>query len=315
MAMRRGYRGEDMFSKKCLEKRLAAITYDPLCRTDLSRYSLHGKPPGWKYLANSQKGSISKFAWQIRAGDKLYVRDSEHPNMLVGFGHVLGKKGELAYFYDECSPIKTEDGEVWRHLIRVDWEDSFQKFPYKDHSANTTVLGIDEDELSKFRQRAKRDQHKEQGLSNAEIDLAEDLETAYPGATPATIRLILPKHLILSKIFRSWLVKQHSIRGKPELRQIDLQFKIGQKPAMAEFKIAYDGNTKAAVREALGQILEYNHYPPREAKQEWFLVLDQKPSITDRVFVESLRANWGCPIYLGWKRTAGFDFYPKSPLG
>lgn len=300
---------------KCREWNLAAITYNPLLRTDLSRYSPVHRPPGWNDLAASQKGSISKFAWQIRAGDKLYVRDSSRANLLVGFGHVLGKEGELAYFYNAGSPIKTKEGGVWRHLIAVDWEHPFAEVPYKDHSANTTVLSIDEDELSEFQQIAKRVEHKKHGLSDADADLAAGLETAYPRATPATIRLILPKHMTLSRMFHAWLQKHHSIQGHRERRQIDMQFKIGHDLAMAEFKIAYNGNTKAAVREALGQILEYNHYPGRETTQAWFLILDQEPSNEDCAFVKSLRARWGCPIYLGWRQTTGFSFYPESPLG
>jgi hypothetical protein len=163
MAMRKGYRGEDMF-EKCRPMHLAAITYAPLFRTDLSYYSPEQKPPGWEALTPSQKGSISKFAWQIRAGDKLYVRDSSRPNLLVGFGHVLGKEGDLAYIYNERSPIKTKEGDVWRHLVRVDWEHPFAEIPYKDRSANTTVLSIDEDELSECRERAKRIEHKKHGL-------------------------------------------------------------------------------------------------------------------------------------------------------
>ena len=191
----------------------------------------------------------------------------------------------------------------------------FRPIPYKDHSANTTVLRLDEGELSEFQHKAKRAEYEEHGLSNAEIDMAEALETAYPRATAASIRLILPRHVTLSKAFQRWLEKEHSIRGNRERRQIDMQFSMGQRPAMAEFKIAYDGNTKAAIREALGQILEYNHYPGRSPTKAWFLVLDQEPRDDDRTFVESLRANWSCPIYLGWKNATGFSFYPKSPLG
>ena len=183
-----------MFAK-CRPMSLAAITYAPLFRTDLSRYGLEQKPPGWEKLASSQKGSISKFAWEIRAGDSLYVRDSSRPHQLVGFGRVLGKEGELAYFYNERSPVKTKEGDVWRHLIRVDWEHPFTAIPYKDHSANTTVLRLDENELSEFRERAKRIEYKNHGLSDGEVHLASGLETAYPRATPATIRMMLPRHV------------------------------------------------------------------------------------------------------------------------
>jgi len=315
MAMREGFRGEDMFREKCFDNRVAAITYHPIRKRDLKPYGPEKRPPGWKVLAASQKGSISKFAWQIRAGDTLYVRDSAQPNLLIGCGRVLGDDGELAYFYDEHSVIRTESGEVWRHLIRVDWEYPFQKIPYKDHSANTTVLALDEKELAEFRREARRLEYKNFGLSNVDVRLADDLEVAYPRATPATIRMILPRHRTLSKAFQRWLLQRHRVVGRPELRQIDMQFDLGQTAAMAEFKIAYDGNTKAAVREALGQILEYNHYPGRNPAAAWFLVLDQKPCDDDREFVASLRTTWKCPIFLGWQQGANFSFHPKSPLG
>ena len=94
-----------------------------------------------------------------------------------------------------------------------------------------------------------------------------------------------------------------------------MQFELKPAPAMAEFKIAYDGNTKAAVREALGQIFEYNHYPGPNLTKAWFLILDQIPCDDDRSFVALLRTSWQCPIYLGWQQGSGFSFYPKSPLG
>jgi|GEM_PF-1756594 len=315
MAMREGYRGEDLFREKCFNNGVAAITYDPIHRTDLSRYSPEKRPPRWNELASSQKGSISKFAWQICGGDTLYVRDSAQPNLLIGYGRVLGHEGELAYIYREKSPIRTESGNVWRHLLEVDWQYPFQKIPYKDHSPNTTVLGLDEQELEMFRHDARKLDYQRHGLSNTDVDLALGLEAAYPRATPATVRLILPKHRALSKHFQRWLSAVHGIAGHPERRQIDMEFRLGQKPAMAEFKIAYDDNTKAAMREALGQIFEYNHYPGRNLTKAWFLVLDQKPRDDDRTFVTSLRASWNCPIYLGWQEGTGFHFFPRSPLG
>jgi hypothetical protein len=60
--------------------------------------------------------------------------------------------------------------------------------------------------------------------------------------------------------------------------------------------------------------LEYNHYPRRKLTTAWFLVLDQKPCDDDRHFVNSLRASWRCPIYLGWQHPTGFSFFPESPL-
>jgi hypothetical protein len=314
MAMRSGYRGEDMFPK-CRREGLAAITYTPLLKIDLSVYSPENRPPAWEDLAPSQKGSISKFAWQIRAGDKIYVKDSGQPNLLVGLGYVAGKDGELGYFYDKRSPIKTAAGVVWRHLIRVDWEDVFQEIPYKDRSANTTVLSLDKESLLKASAQAKRVGYRKHGLSGAKVDLALGLEEAYPRATPGIIRLIVPRHMDLSKAFQGWLRAQHAIESRREVQQIDMEFMVGSERAMVEFKIAYNQKTKPAVREALGQILEYNHHPEREATKMWFLVLDEVASANDCAFVEALRAERELPLYLGWKYGDGFRFHPQSPLG
>jgi hypothetical protein len=314
MAMRSGYRGEDMFPR-CRREGVAAITYTPLLKTNLGVYSPENRPPGWEDLAPSQKGSISKFAWQIRTGDKIYVKDSGQPNLLVGMGHVLGKDGELGYFYDKRSPIKTAEGEVWRHLIRVDWEDVFQEIPYNDRSANTTVLSLNEESLLKARIQAKKSGYRKHGLSGAKVDLALGLEEAYPRATPGIIRLIVPRHLHLSKAFQGWLRAQHAIESRREVQQIDMEFMVGSKRAMVEFKIAYNQKTKPAVREALGQILEYNHHPEREATKMWFLVLDEAPSANDCAFVEALRTERELPLFLGWQYGDGFRFHPQSPFG
>jgi hypothetical protein len=314
MALRSGYRGEDMYPR-CRREGLVAITYIPLLKTNLGLYGHENRPPGWEDLAPSQKGSINKFAWQIRAGDSIYVKDSDRPNLLVGLGHVVGKGGELGYFYDRRSPIRTSDGVVWRHLIRVIWEDAFQEIPYKDLSANTTVLSLDEKSLIKASAQSKRAGYRKHGLAEAEVDLALGLEEAYPRATPGIIRLIVPKHIHLSKAFQNWLRVQHAIDSRREVRQIDMEFMVGSERAMVEFKIAYNQKTKAAVREALGQILEYNHYPKREATKMWFLVLDEVPSADDCAFVAALRTELEFPIYLGWKSRNGFRFHPQSPLG
>lgn len=307
MAMRAGYRGENMFLE-CRPRRLAAITYDPLASVDLRSYTSDDPPPGWDSLAPSQKGSISKFAWQIRAGDTLYVKDSARPNRLVARGRVLGRPGERAYRFNKGSPIRTREGVVWRHLIGVAWEDDFQEIEYKDHSANTTVLRIADDESTRLMRVAKR------AKTTARSEVKTYLERAYPRATQATIQNILPRHKTLSRYFQEWLWNEYGIEGLPERQWIDMQFILGQDSAMAEFKIAYGGNTTAAIREALGQILEYNHYPKRKVKQRWFLVLDRPARPQDCVFVDALRKRLRLPLHLGWRNKTNFLFYPTSPF-
>jgi hypothetical protein len=92
---------------------------------------------------------------------------------------------------------------------------------------------------------------------------------------------------------------------------LDATFEAGNKRFVAEFKIAYQGNTRRAIREALGQILEYNHYPPRITYDHWLLILDKQPSTEDIAFVLALAQTYRLPLALGWKTYDGFDFVPS----
>ncbi|MGI8772041.1 MAG: hypothetical protein ACR2JE_11450 [Acidobacteriaceae bacterium] len=98
-----------------------------------------------------------------------------------------------------------------------------------------------------------------------------------------------------------------------EQEGIDLHFRLGSIEVLAELKVAYGGNTRHAIREALGQILEYNHYPRRQGHDHWLLVLDSEPQRDDRVFVERLREKRKLPLTLGWKTQDGFTFHPHWP--
>lgn len=297
----------------CRENGVAAITYNPIQSTDLTKFGPQRKPPGWESLKPSQKGSIIKFAWEIREGDVICVRDSMRQNLMVGRGYVRGAAGRPAYRYAPRSPIRTKTGETWRHLINVDWDIPFAEFHYKDRSPNTTVLKLEEGELAEFLEKNRRAEHKASGLDRLAIERALILEDAYPRATPATIRLIYRRHVSLSKRFMEWLSDEHAISAERERSQIDMRFNLGRRIALVEFKVAYNGNTKAAIREALGQVLEYNHYPGRGCNDLWFLVLDVAPSADDLAFIEALRMKLSFPLILAWWGPQAFAFYPSWP--
>ena len=80
MAMRCGNRGSSMF-EKCREMGIAAITYRPIHKIDLSRYSKDNLPRAWSQLARSQKSSMANLAFKINQGDIIYVKDG--PKIVV----------------------------------------------------------------------------------------------------------------------------------------------------------------------------------------------------------------------------------------
>jgi hypothetical protein len=103
----------------------------------------------------------------------------------------------------------------------------------------------------------------------------------------------------------------HGIQVTQEKKQIDATFVVKKVTFLVEFKIAYQGNTKRAIREALGQILEYNYYPPRASHDRWLLILNSSPNDDDRAFLRLLVKAFRIPISIGWKTSRNFNFDPN----
>jgi hypothetical protein len=256
---------------------------------------------------------MSNFAWRIRGGDIIFIRDSMLNNRMVACGTALGEPGEIAYRYDAQSTI-AHGRTIWRHTIPVKWHKDFVEFTYKDRSPNTSVLRLNEWESERFGRYLTSD------ISESKVDpvdleseQGEQLEDAYPRMGLEFTRLIRPRHRALANAFRKWLRSTEGLSSTWEREQIDLRFCRDESTVLAELKIAYGGNTRHAIREALGQVLEYNHYPKRDRFDQWLLILDTPPDGRDLIFIERLRAVWRLPLFLGWQMRRGFEFYPSWP--
>jgi len=235
---------------------------------------------------------------------------------IVGKGYAKATSGQLAYHFDPSSPIVDQAGEGWRHLIDVDWDETFVPFPYEHPRApQNTVLGLNRNEIAAFERATQEREYRQSGLTEDEAQDAVLSEAGYPRYTPAAQRWIRREHVALSNHFRVWLESTHGIHAAQEREQIDATFEVGGQEFLVEFKIAYMGNTKRAIREALGQILEYNHYPPRIGHDQWLLILDSAPCEKDVAFLRRLRETFGFPLTLGWKADTAFDFEPPLSFG
>jgi len=141
--------------------------------------------------------------------------------------------------------------------------------------------------------------------------LAED---AYYRESPGKIRHILRLHSVLSNQFTAWLKETYGIKAHQEQDRVDVRFDLGKKSVLAEIKICYGVGTTKSIREALGQLLEYNHYPPRSKAALWMIILNKEPSDMDRKFIGILRDSISLPLTVGWQIEGGFSFYPKNIL-
>jgi hypothetical protein len=55
---------------------------------------------------------------------------------------------------------------------------------------------------------------------------------------------------------------------------------------------------RSAIREALGQIIEYNLYGDETHADEWWIVIDEQPGPDDERYVMLLRRKYALPLFL-----------------
>lgn len=137
--------------------------------------------------------------------------------------------------------------------------------------------------------------------------LAED---GYYRESSSKLKIIIPKHNKLSNDFCNWL-KMKGVSSRQEENYIDIIFNIDGVSYIAELKVVYGVGTTKAIREAIGQLMEYNFYPGRDNNKEWMIILDQLPLKTDQDYIDKLITEINLPLRVGWQTDSGFEFYPE----
>lgn len=308
MAMRCGDNGS-FLHEECFALGVAAITYDGIAETDFSTLIEKDAKPLWRDLAPSQISSLRSLAYEMRGGDTIFVKAGR---LIVGKGVVRGKLGERAYSFNHAHKrIIDENGTAWFQQVPVAWRPDF--IPLEVQIGSNQRFAIQEVSLEDAR-RVERNLDDELSKVPPVSPESDALRTeSYVRAGAAAMRIIERRHNALSNQFAEWLLAKYGIKAAQERGQIDIQFRRGNVEVLAELKICYGSSSRHAVREALGQLLEYNYYPSRKPTQEWLIVLDVEPEESDLVFISLLRKQLSLPICLGWQCENDFSFSPAWP--
>lgn len=133
--------------------------------------------------------------------------------------------------------------------------------------------------------------------------LAED---SYLRTSAATLKLILRMHSKLSNDFCQWLHARKMREIVQEVNRVDVEFVEGHQRYRAELKICHALGTRKAIREALGQLLEYNYYGDRAPADRFMIVLDNTPTEDDITYLRRLVHTFQIPLSVSWKSPEGF---------
>jgi hypothetical protein len=143
------------------------------------------------------------------------------------------------------------------------------------------------------RKRAPTPQYKTTGIVG---DLTED---GYLRYTEEQRKVIRPVHKQLSNRFRAWLKSADATKVVGEASSVDVYCACDGARYLFELKVCFQQNTRLALREAIGQLLEYRFYPGRPAVDHLGIVLDAEPSAYDIAWHAALQQA-SVPIELYW---------------
>lgn len=294
---------------ECLRLGVAAITYDPMTKIDLSAHPDYQPTRLWAQLEPTQHASLKRVAYDMRAGDTIYVKKGP---MIVDKGIIRGTGNQRAYIFDSSFLLRDPSGTPWAHQVPVDWSGKFLGRRILLGAEQLTVKQLTPEDVRAI-ERATPLLRTAQTAPTEKEQQAALREEAYYRETPARLKVIIPRHNTLSNDFCRWLKRSYKINARQEVNQIDIHFQFRQQRVLAELKICFGVGTTKAIRESLGQILEYNHYPDREPREQWLIVLDEEPSVEDRNFIKILRERLSLPLAIGWQHQNGFSFFPQWP--
>ncbi|MFC1806313.1 hypothetical protein ACFL09_04960 [Planctomycetota bacterium] len=125
------------------------------------------------------------------------------------------------------------------------------------------------------------------------------LADAYLRFTPAQMRVVERHHSALSNRFCQWLREVGARDVSREAASVDVRCSYGRSDHLFELKSCYRVSTRHALREALGQLLEYSYYPGRHRPYAMGIVLDATPSSDDIEWLSAL-CQAGLRVELYW---------------
>jgi 5-methylcytosine-specific restriction endonuclease McrA len=140
MSFRCGNQGPSLW-RECFRLGVAAIAYEPLDKTDLTKYPKGEPKKLWAQLWPAQQASLRRVAYEMKAGDVIYVKEGPQ---IAGKGVVRG-----SYKFDYKFRLLAY-GEPWTHQVPVEWQPDFPPVRILLGAEQLTVKELSADEVRKI---------------------------------------------------------------------------------------------------------------------------------------------------------------------
>src|SRR5260221_7701413 len=253
MSFKVGNKGYKMWPH-CRQLGVAAITYQPLTKVNLSMHP-QGEPKRlWDQLKPTQKASLRRVAYEMTGGDVIYAKEGTR---IIDKGIVRGPANKRAYKFDSQFSLKNPHGTPWAHQVAVDWSSDFSPVRILLGGEQVTVKELSPEEVKQIEKSILKSSKVRNAPSAGKSRTIPLLEDAYYRELKAQLKFIIPRHKKLSNNFCKWLGMQHGINAVKERQQIDINFKMKERTELAELKTCYGVGKTTTISKALGQLFQY----------------------------------------------------------
>lgn len=92
--------------------------------------------------------------------------------------------------------------------------------------------------------------------------------------------------------------------------RVDVALETDEGCLFCEIKIA--PHARAALRQAVGQLIEYTHWPAESRATRWWVVSEPRPTADEISYLKSLRETYGIPLYYRWFDMATGEIGPET---
>lgn len=125
---------------------------------------------------------------------------------------------------------------------------------------------------------------------------ADLLTDPYSRYTEARKQIVWRNHNRLSNRFRAWLRDVGATDIEAESRSTDVVCSYHGSRYLFELKVCDQNESHRALREALGQLLDYAYYPGRQRIDRLGIVIEHQPSKADTDWISSLTEAFGMTL-------------------
>jgi hypothetical protein len=114
-------------------------------------------------------------------------------------------------------------------------------------------------------------------------------------------------HVLEGKFPKEHIHTEFNVAGSD---RVDVAIETDEGCLFCEIKIA--PHARAALRQAVGQLIEYAYWPAESRVTRWWVVSEPRPTADEITYLKAIREKYGVSLYYQWFDMATGEIGPET---